>query len=122
MLPAPGGINEGAPASSLELDLHRVRMRKGMMIRENWCRKPERKNSQGKDPRTFEENRQGRDPTLKRNGLGKDPRTCEGNSQGKDPRTLDPRTLEAPVIRRRVQKKREGKKWKKGRRGKRDKK
>ena len=37
-------------------------MRKEMMVWEKWCRKPKReKNSQGKDPRTFKENRQGRD-------------------------------------------------------------
>ena len=38
-----------------------LEMRKGM-IWENSCRKPKRnKNSQGKDPRTSEENRQGRE-------------------------------------------------------------
>ena len=70
VLPAPGGINEGAPASSLGLDLHRVRMRKGMMIWENWCRKPERKNSQGKDPRTFCRKPTGKGPNPKKKRLG----------------------------------------------------
>ena len=60
------------------------RMRKEMMSWENWCRKPERnQNSQGKDPRTFEENRQGK--TVKVS-------TYQINSQRKDPRVL-----EAPV-------------------------
>ena len=76
-----------------------VGMRKGMMIWEIWCRKTKRnKNSQEKDPRI-----------------------CEGNSQGKDPRTLDPRTLEAPDTRWRVQKKRKVKKWKRKKRKKRKK-
>ena len=55
-----------------------------------------RRNSQGKDPRTFEENSQGGD-------LG----PLGTNSQGRDPRTL-----KEPVERWRVQKKRKEKKWK----------
>ena len=45
-------------------------MRKGMNMWEDWCLR-QKKNSQGKDPRTFEDNRQGRDPsTLERNSQG----------------------------------------------------
>ena len=55
------------------------------------------KNSQGKDPRTFEENSQGGDLS-----------TLETNSQGKDPRTFR-ETVESW----RVQKKRKGEKWEK---------
>ena len=82
-LPTPGGVNQGAPASSLELDLPRERgvagkaelqedharevhpgrqdgfleMWKEMKMWEDWCLRQKRKNRQGKDPRTFEENR-----------------------------------------------------------------
>ena len=97
----PGGVNQVAPASSLELDLPRVQgipgeggsaedhareayhdlqdgtpwMKERMTIWEDWCLEQKRnKNRQGKDPRTFEENKQGRDPcTLVRNSQGKDP-------------------------------------------------
>ena len=129
-----GGVNQVAPASSLEQDLPCVRcvlgegvstgrpgkrgpsrspgrpsgMRKEMVVWENWCRKPKRnQNSQGKDPRTFEENRQGRDPcTQERNSQGKDPRTLVENSKCENVSTYqtnsqrtDPRILEAPVKR-----------------------
>ena len=60
-------------------------------------KKREKRNSQGKDPRTPEANSQGRDPS-----------TLERNSQGKDPRTF-----REPVERWRVQKRRKEKKWKK---------
>ena len=56
----------------------------------------EKRNSQGKDPRTFEEN-----------GQGGDLRTHETNSQGRDPRTLK----KGGVLR----KKRKEEKWKKKR-------
>ena len=115
VLPTPGGINPGAPASSLELDLPRVRsvpgesgsagrsseqgdrkrgpsrspgqplwMRQTMTKWEEWCLKHKRKkNSQGKDPRTFEENSQRRHlSTQERNGQGKDPRTLEEHKKG----------------------------------------
>ena len=57
----------------------------------------EKRNSQGKDPRTFDENSQGGDL-----------RTPETNSQGEDPRTF-----KESVERWRVQKKRKEKQWKK---------
>ena len=73
VLPTPGGVNQDAPASSLELDLLRVRgvlgesgsagraseqgdrllwMKKTMTMWEDRCLKPKRKEkSQGRDPR-----------------------------------------------------------------------
>ena len=68
----------------------------------DFCRKrKEMRNSQGKDPRTFDKKSQGGDAsTLERNSQGEDPRTLkensqggdfgtfEANSQGKDPRTF----------------------------------
>ena len=78
----------------------------------------EKRNSQGKDQRTFDENSQGRDlSTLEGNSQSKDPRTFEENRQGGDLRTLethsqgrDPRTLKEPVEAWRAQKKRKEKK------------
>ena len=135
-LPTPGGFIQGAPASSLELDLLLVRvylakaevqedqehqgiareahqdlqdgtpwMKERMTIWKDWCLTQKRKNSQGKDPKTFEGNSQGRDPsTQERNSLGEDPRTLEESSKGGNvstrqthSRRKDPRTFEAPV-------------------------
>ena len=96
-----------------------------MMIWEIWCRKPNRiQNSQGKDPRTFEENRQGRDPcTLERNSQGKDPKTLVENSKVGTPvptnmnsQRKDPRTPDVPFKMWRGQKKRKEKKWKRKKR------
>ena len=43
----------------------------------------DKRNSQGKDPKTLQENSQGRDPnTLERNSQGEDPRTLKENTQG----------------------------------------
>ena len=75
---------------------------------EGTCYEEEKENrhSQGKDPRTFDENSQGGDL-----------RTLETNSQGRDPRTL-----KEPVERWRGQEKRKEKKWKKKRKKKKKKK
>ena len=68
VLPTPGGINQGAPARSLELDLLRVQedqAHKGIArevhpdlqdgtpwMRKKWCLKKKKKeNIQGKDPK-----------------------------------------------------------------------
>ena len=68
----------------------------------DFCNKrKEKRNSQGKDPRTFDENSQGCDlSTQERNSQGEDPRTLKDNSQGGDLRILeansqgtDPRTF-----------------------------
>ena len=72
----------------------------------------ERRNSQGKDPQTFDGDSQERDPsTLERNNQGKDPRTFAENIQGGDFRTLEtnsqgrgPRSFKEPVKRWRVRK------------------
>ena len=133
------GINQVALASSLELDLHRVRgapgeggsagrpgtqgnrkrgpsrspdlqdgipwMKEEVTIwRIGALNEKERKNSQGKDPRTYEGNSQGRDPsTQERNSQGEDPRTLEESSEGGNvsarqthSQKKDPRTSEAP--------------------------
>ena len=88
----------------------------------DFCKKrKEKRNSQGKDPRTFDENRQGGDlGTLERNSQGEDPRTLKENSQGGDLGTLeansqrkDPRTFRNPVDVLRVQEKQKEEKWKK---------
>ena len=89
-------------------------LRKGMKMWKDWCLRQKKKNSKGKDPRTFEENTQGFDPsTQERNSQGKDPRTLAESSEGGNVSTYqmnsqrkDTRTPEAPVKRWRVQKKR----------------
>ena len=99
-------------------------LRKGMKMWKDWCLRQKKKNSKGKDPRTFEENTQGFDPsTQERNSQGKDPRTLAESSKGgnvsthqKNSQRKDTRTLEAPVKRWRVQKKRKKKKWKRKKR------
>ena len=130
VLPAPGGFKEGTTASSMELDLPRVRGAHGEFqvqqgIKKDLCptlqadfrwkevhiyekyewkwderdrcfEQKEMRNSQGKDPKTFEENSQG-------GGF----RTLEANSQGEDPRTF-----KDPVERWRVQEKQKEEKWK----------
>ena len=65
-------------------------MKEGMTIWEDWCHKRKRKkNSQGKDPRTYEGNSQGRDPsTQERNSQGEDPRILKESIQGGDVGTL----------------------------------
>ena len=77
VLPTPGGINQGAPdlvkakvqqdqAQERSIQISRTAlqwMRRGMTMWEKWCLKQKRKKkSQGKDPKTFEEHSQGRDP------------------------------------------------------------
>ena len=79
----PGGVNQVAPASSLELDLPRVRevqedharevhpdrqdgllgMRKEMTMWEIWCRKPKRKKQPGKGPKNLSRKQTGKDPS-----------------------------------------------------------
>ena len=69
----------------------------GTGMRELFVVNKKKRNSQGKDARTFQENSQGGDLS-----------TTQANSQGEDPRTF-----EAPVRRWRVQKERKQNKWKK---------
>ena len=84
-----------------------MRKEDGCIGRSGAVNQKERKNSQGKDPRTFEENSHGRDPsTVARNSQGNDPRTLVENSKGENFSTYqinsqrkDPRTLGAPVER-----------------------
>ena len=146
VLPAQSGFNESAPASSMELDLPRVRGVQGESGRAeiqaqkmnpvpgvdvrwkrmlSWgtcawkwdegalCKEKEKRNSQGTDPRTFEEISQGGDPsTSERDSQGKAPRTFEGSSQWKDARTFQGRCHKEEMWR--IQEKKEGK-WKKRR-------
>ena len=69
---------------------------KGESVEGIFCKEKEKRNSQGKDPRTFDENSQGGDLS-----------TPQTNSQGRDPRTF-----KEPVERWRVQEKRKEEKWK----------
>ena len=93
----------------------------GNGMRKTFCKTKRKRNSQGKDQKTFDENSQGGNlSTLKRSRQGEDPRTLKEHSQGGDlstPETnrqgKDPRTFREPVERRRVQKKQMEEKWKK---------
>ena len=72
-------------------------MKEGMTIWEDWCFKQKRKkNSQGEDPRTLEESSKGGNVS-----------TRQIHSKRKDPKTF-----EAPVKRRRMQKTWKEKEWK----------
>ena len=74
---------------------------KGWKEGEHWQNEKKKvKNSQGKDPRTFEGHSQGQDP-----------RTFNGNSQENDPSTFEDRSHQAR--RWRIQKKRKEEKWRK---------
>ena len=109
-LPTPGGINQGPPAKSLELDLPRVRGVSGedgsagrSGTQGDRKRGPSR--SLGRIPRMRkrmtmweewcfkqkrEKNSQEKDPkTCEENSQGRETSTPERNSQGKDPRTLE---------------------------------
>ena len=55
----------------------------GAGMRELFRHEKEKRNSQGKDPRTFEVNSQGGDPsTLERNSQGKNPSTFKRRKDG----------------------------------------
>ena len=76
-------------------------MRKGMTIWEKWCLKQKRKkNSQGKDSKTFEENSQGRDPRSQ----GEDPRTGKRQLKGGESRKSGKKTSGKERTRKRRQK------------------
>ena len=78
----------------------------GERVEGTFCKEEkEKRNSQGQDPRTFDENSQGGDlSTPKTNSQGSTPKT---NSHGEDPRTF-----KEPVDRWRFQKKRKENQWK----------
>ena len=145
-LSAPSGCNEGTPASSLELDLPRVRVHmvkaeeQGSQVQQRMSVKdfyqtpqldvPQRKKMLHR--RTCEGTRLRelivKKENEKRNSQGRDPWTFEGNSQGGDLSLLitisqgeDPRTFKEPVERWRVQTKWKEKKWKKKNASERDK-
>ena len=94
--------NGKRPLSGREKTTWKVTDKRDEEWKEGDCGQKEKskKNSQGKDPKTFEINCQ-----------GEDPRTFEGNSQAKDASTLKGRGHQAK--RWRVQEKRKEEKWKK---------
>ena len=99
VLPTPGGINQGAPASSLELDLPRVRGvpgEGGSAGRSGT--QGDRKRGPSRSPGRHSMDMRKRmtmweewclNQKRKKNNQGKDPKTLEENSQGRDPSTLE---------------------------------
>ena len=99
VLPTPGGINQGAPASSLELDLPRVLSVPGEGGSAGKSgTQGDRKRGPSRSPGRHSMDMRKRmtmweewclNQKRKKNNQGKDPKTLEENSQGRDPSTLE---------------------------------